>query len=320
MGASGFINLDTSSIATTSRVREASTSDGDIYNYTVDLTSTLSFTLTGDFNEATGGTETSYSHFFTTPSVGTFTILNDGTFTYTVTRADLVAASQTTVSIDVTGNVSSGVDTDTLNFTFTLCFAAGSMIATPDGECVIEDLAIGDLVQTTDGRAVPVKWVARSTISPMFNPADRLEPVRIRKGALGPNTPHTDLIVTADHGMIIDDLLINAGALVNGSTIDWYPWKALGTSLTYYHVETEGHDTILANGAAAETLLDMPSRRSFENFAEYAALYGTEQPVTEMSVPRIATPRLLPQSIRDRLGIADEATLEQFEQPLRNIA
>ena len=49
---------------------------------------------------------------------------------------------------------------------------------------------------------------------------------------------------------------VNASALVNGNTITWLDWKALGEIFTYYHVETEAHDVILANGAMPLGLLE----------------------------------------------------------------
>ena len=201
------------------------------------------------------------------------------------------------------GTPVSGTDTDTITFNFNPCFAAGTGIATPEGERAVEALQVGDLVRTADGRDVPVKWVGRVTANPMFNPADRLEPVLIRVGALGGNTPHTDLIVTADHGMILDNLVINASALVGARGIEWYPWKSLGATLTYYHVETQDHEVILANGAPAETYVDSVARQSFDNYAEYVRLYGDEQPIAEMPWPRIAAARLLPNTIRARLGL-----------------
>ena len=46
-----------------------------------------------------------------------------------------------------------------------------------------------------------------------------LHPVRVSAGALGNGLPHTELVLTADHALIIDGLAINTGALVNGTTI-----------------------------------------------------------------------------------------------------
>ena len=200
---------------------------------------------------------------------------------------------------------------------FPLCFLAGSMIATPKGECLVEELAIGDLVQTADGRDVAVKWLGRQTqTAPAVNlrlPM-RAQPVRIRAGALGDGLPNSDLTVTADHGMVIDGLVINASALVNGTTIDWVPLAELGNSLTVYHIETEAHDVILANGAPSETFIDVAGRAAFDNFAEYLSLYGTERIIPEMKYHRITTQRLLPNALKMRLDIphADPVDLLQL--------
>src|SRR5262249_33777905 len=41
------------------------------------------------------------------------------------------------------------------------CFLRGTAIKTPDGEVRIEDLKIGDLVETVRGKAMTVKWIGR---------------------------------------------------------------------------------------------------------------------------------------------------------------
>ena len=187
--------------------------------------------------------------------------------------------------------------------TFTACFGAGTLIATPAGETAVEALAIGDLIETADGRSVAVKWIGHQTLSRHFSGAD-MQPVRIAAGALGNGLPRADLVVTADHGMVIDGYVINASALVNGSTIDFVPLADLPATVTYYHVETADHDVILANGAPAETFVDAISRSHFNNHAEYLALYGAERIIPEMRAPRITAQRLLPQAIKARLGIA----------------
>ena len=197
--------------------------------------------------------------------------------------------------------VTSGFGTNTLE---AACFLAGTRIATPEGERPVEGLAIGDPVCTADGRDVPVRWIGRQVLrATIGREGEHLRPVRIRAGALGHGLPRTDLMVTADHGMILDGLVINAGALVNGDTIDWVPLADLPASFTVYHVETEAHDVILANGAPAETFIDYVGRSAFDNHAEYLALYGCERIIPEMARPRISTARLLPEAIRARLGI-----------------
>nr|WP_239025556.1 Hint domain-containing protein [Roseibacterium persicicum] len=184
---------------------------------------------------------------------------------------------------------------------YAYCFAPGTFIGTPSGETTVETLHIGDLVTTADGRAVPVKWIGHQTVAKLFA-GERACPVRVAKGALGEGLPHTDLVLTADHALILDGLAINAGALVNGTTITLEPLSAVPDRVTYYHVETEDHDVILANGAAAETFIDYADRRGFDNHAEYIALYGEDRIITEMPLPRISTARLVAPALRKRLA------------------
>ena len=105
--------------------------------------------------------------------------------------------------------------------------------------------------------------------------------------------------------MIVDGLVINASALVNDGSIDWVPVDELPDRVTYYHVETEDHDVILANGAPAETFIDIPGRVGFDNYQEYLDLYGAERIIPEMDRPRIASRRMVPDAIKARLGIVE---------------
>ncbi|MEY8838241.1 hypothetical protein AB9K41_04260, partial [Cribrihabitans sp. XS_ASV171] len=82
---------------------------------------------------------------------------------------------------------------------------------------------------------------------------------------------------------------------------------------TVYHVETDNHDLILAEGVPAETFIDYLGRQAFDNYREYVALYGVERSIPEMPRPRISTRRLVPDAIRERLGIGEEETV--FDLP-----
>lgn len=207
------------------------------------------------------------------------------------------------------------VSPDTSSATYVYCFAQDTMIAGPHREIPVQDLLVGDLVQTAEDQTVPVKWIGRQTVRGLFDRLN-LQHVRIRAGALGDGLPHADLTVTADHGMVLNGHVINASALVNGSTIDWVPASELPEGFTVYHVETEGHEVILANGAPAETFIDYIGRKAFDNYQEYLELYGAERIIPEMHRPRISTHRLLPQAIRNRLNIPEES----FEFPESLIA
>lgn len=195
------------------------------------------------------------------------------------------------------------------------CFATGTRITTPAGMVAVEDLSIGDSVSAADGRSIPVKWVGRQVVSTRFGPAERLMLVRVTAGGLGDGLPLRDLTLTADHALLIDGFLINAGALVNGGSIDWVPLSELGYRYTVYHIETTDHDVILAEGAPAETFIDYVGRQSFDNHAEYLELYGAERCIPEMLTPRISAWRLVPEAIRARLRIEDEVI--DCDAPLR---
>ena len=194
--------------------------------------------------------------------------------------------------------------TPPLNFTvvnpfpFTVCFAPGTAIATPEGTVAVEALSIGDPVLMADGRAVPVKWVGRQTHVPLFQ---RLRLIRIGAGALGEGLPAHDLVLTADHALMLEGVLVNAGTLVNGTTIT--ELRDLPERVTVYHIETENHDIILAEGTPVETYIDYAGRQAFDNYAEYVALYGADRPIAENPAPRISSARMLPAALCARLGV-----------------
>jgi hypothetical protein len=185
---------------------------------------------------------------------------------------------------------------------FTACFLTGTAVATPTGDVAVETLSIGDTVLNADGAEVAVKWIGRQTVKTMFKPAERVAPVRFAAGSLGEGMPVSDLTVTADHGMLVDGVICHAGALVNGTTITRVPMEEMGESYTVYHVETEAHEIILANGATAETFIDNVSRRVFDNYAEFEALYGDVPEMDELPYPRAMSARQVPAHIARLLG------------------
>lgn len=183
------------------------------------------------------------------------------------------------------------------------CFLTGTRIATPTGPRAIETLRPGELVTTAEGGHGPVIWVWRQDLVNIPGVTDARAPIRIRAGALGPGLPARDLIVTADHALALDGLLIDAGALVNGGTIARLPLDALPGDLSYWHIEMPGHCLLLAEGCPAESFLPLTDRRAFADHAAYIATHGGERFFGEMALPRVSAARLLPGAIRQRLGI-----------------
>ena len=183
------------------------------------------------------------------------------------------------------------------------CYAPGTRIATPSGETPIEALRIGDAVLTVAGLARPVRWIGRRSYSARIVAANpQLRPIRFRAGSLGNGLPRRDLLVSPEHAMLLDGLLIAARLLVNGHSI---AAETHGADVSYLHIELAEHDVILAEGAAAESFVDDDSRNLFHNAAEYAQLY----PDTDTAPARYCRSRVdrgfALEAVRRRLRAAD---------------
>jgi Hint domain len=209
-------------------------------------------------------------------------------------------ASNVTVTGLASGTLTDGAGNSVTNFGDTICFYPGTSIATPTGERPVETLAIGDLVLTREGRTMPVRWMGRQTVSTVFADKLRVLPIRITAGALGPNMPVRDLLVSPDHALLVDGILVQAGALVNGSTIRRE--HAVPERFTYWHVELADHSLILAEGVPAETFVDNVDRLAFDNWTEHEALYGDLPAIPELSLPRAKAARQVPMAVRARLA------------------
>lgn len=180
-----------------------------------------------------------------------------------------------------------------------VCFYPGTLIRTPRGEVAVESLKPGDLVLTAGGEAAPVRWIGRQTVSTRFADPLRVLPIRLKAGALGENLPARDLLLSPSHALLVDGVLVQAGALVNGSSI--VREHDVPVVFTYYHVELADHSLILAEGVPAETFVDNVDREHFDNWDEYLTLVGEAPPVPEMDLPRAKSRRQVPPAIRQRL-------------------
>jgi uncharacterized repeat protein (TIGR03803 family) len=179
-----------------------------------------------------------------------------------------------------------------------VCYYAGTLILTSDGPWPVEELAIGTLVTTADGRNMPVRWIGRNTVLMRFADPLRVMPVRIRAGALDDGIPNRDLLVSPDHAVLVEGILVQAAALVNGISI--MREHDVPESFVYYHVELAEHALILAEGTPAESFVDNIHRMAFDNWSEHEALYGGRD-VTEMLYPRAQSFRQVPARVSTRL-------------------
>ncbi|AGB74785.1 MULTISPECIES: Hint domain-containing protein [Rhizobium] len=192
------------------------------------------------------------------------------TVTFYTDSLHLFAIGSYTIPAGVTYTYDGGTDT----LTFTSCFLRGTLIRTPEGDTPIEDLRVGDLVVTHKGVA-EIKWVGRRRLDPkaIDKPRDTL-PIRIQSGAFAENVPSQDLYVSPDHCMFLEESLIPAKFLVNGTTVTQEGTLA---PFEYFHIELEQHSIILAEGAPTETYLDLGGRMSFlePGVLRFGAMSGT---------------------------------------------
>jgi Hint domain len=143
-----------------------------------------------------------------------------------------------------------------------LCFEAGTRILTASGERLIETLAPGDTVPTRIGGTGRVRWIGRRTIDLTRYPAPEAGwPIRIRAEAFAPGQPARDLYLSRDHAVFVDGVLIPVKLLLNGMTIAPEPRRRV----SWYHVELDRHDVLLAEGLPAESWLDTGHRDWFAN-------------------------------------------------------
>ncbi|MBN9509580.1 MAG: Hint domain-containing protein [Alphaproteobacteria bacterium] len=142
------------------------------------------------------------------------------------------------------------------------CFVAGTLVETASGEVPVEMLRPGDMVRTERGRLAPVKWMGQRSVTLARRSASGIPaPVRILADAFAPGAPRRDLLLSADHAVLVGDILIPAHKLINGATIRAETGRS---ALTYVHVELDRHDLLRAEGLAAESYLDTGNRGQFD--------------------------------------------------------
>jgi hypothetical protein len=137
------------------------------------------------------------------------------------------------------------------------------MIRTIRGDVAVEDLVVGDMVVTNCNEHRSIKWLGhRQYRCATYGDEQSLWPIRIAENAFGFGKPDRDLYVSQGHSIAVTcvgEVLVHANSLVNGATVARVPVD----KVTYWHVELDSHDIILANGLPAETYLEMGNREAF---------------------------------------------------------
>jgi hypothetical protein len=147
------------------------------------------------------------------------------------------------------------------------CFCAGTRIATPAGAVAVEALRIGDSVRTLHAGMRRIKWIGTRNFGAAFASRNQaVWPVCVRPEALGEGVPAHELHVSPGHGLYVDGVLVPAGALVNGVSVTQ---AAPAADVHYFHIETDEHEILFAEGCPAETFLPGFWRGQFQNAVDY---------------------------------------------------
>jgi hypothetical protein len=155
------------------------------------------------------------------------------------------------------------LDADPYEVFTPLCFVAGTMIATPDGERPVETLEAGDFVIDCRGRPQEVLWQGGRTLAiPEAAAFDKWRPVRVRAHAFGPACPARDTFLSQQHRVYFEHPRLRtrqghgafapARQMVNDRSVRFARGRR---EVSYHHVLCTSHVILLANGMPAESLL-----------------------------------------------------------------
>jgi hypothetical protein len=206
---------------------------------------------------------------------GSAIALIDGVLIYTPGLITAALAGADTISYVVTDDSTGTQTAQTQSVALSpACFASGTRIHATRGDIAVEDLVAGDRVVTEAGGTRGIVWIGHRHLDLARQPdPEAARPVRIMAGAFAEDAPRRDLFLSPEHAVYLAaiDALVPIRCLVNGTTIA--PDDA-AAEVTYYHLELDRHDVVLAEGLPAESWLDTGSRAAFEN-APVAALFPT---------------------------------------------
>jgi len=218
----------------------------------------------GSFTLGDGSTQDFYSHILEgNLNVVFLTVSNGGDVRHFIipndSHGDMNVQSIQTSGIENVGFSDAGVISTTDNDVNIVCFVAGTMIKTPDGDTLVEEIQIGDLALTHDNgpqhvRAILVRKLDFSTAP------ERLKPIMFEKDSLGPSCPNSRLWVSPQHRMLVTDpsgnfVLVPAKALIPRRGVRVAKGKR---QVTYIHLVFSKHEIIYANGTPTESFFPGP--------------------------------------------------------------
>jgi hypothetical protein len=135
------------------------------------------------------------------------------------------------------------------------CFAQGTLISVPGGRKRIEDLRIGDLVETKDHGPQPICAVLHRKLNFESGDNPQHQPIEIKPGALGNGRPERRLIVSPQHRILIaqdkgDEVLCPAKGLLERR--GFRVMKGC-RAVAYFHLVFRRHEVIESENAWTES-------------------------------------------------------------------
>lgn len=134
-----------------------------------------------------------------------------------------------------------------------ICFAHGTHIMTDRGDCMVQNLEIGDHVITRDNGLQKIRWIGSRKVAAK----DNLAPIVFKQGVVN-NT--RDLVVSPQHRMLIagmhaellfgqSEVLVPAKHLLGNDGV----YQAVDGFVEYFHILFDSHEIIYAEGSATES-------------------------------------------------------------------
>ncbi len=135
-----------------------------------------------------------------------------------------------------------------------VCFANGTLISAAEGQVQVQNLNVGDMVETRDGGLQPIAWIGQTTVVAQGD----LAPVVITQGTLGNDR---DLVVSPQHAILLDDwraellfgqdeVLVRAVDLLGHDGV----YRKTGGIVTYYHILFDAHHLVRSEAVWSESL------------------------------------------------------------------
>ena len=172
--------------------------------------------------------------------------------------------------LDDHGNVTGSLTFKNIENVIPPCFTPGTLVATPRGERLVEELREGDKILTRDNGIQEIRWIGRTDLTrSQLMASPHLKPVLIKAGSLGNGLPERDMLVSPNHRMLVanertalyfeeHEVLVAAKHLVDNRGV--MTVETLGTS--YIHFMFDRHEVVLGNGAWTESF--QPGDHSLE--------------------------------------------------------